>query len=119
MQKIDIKNAATIILLRGSRENPQVLMGQRGKNASFMPNKFVFPGGALDPSDSEIDFEEKISEKCLEKLKLKAEKFTLPNVLLMSLTAPSILFVILIWRTTIMQVLQKSLNLFLLKRFQK
>ena len=73
MQKIDIKNAATIILLRGSRENPQVLMGQRGKNASFMPNKFVFPGGALDPSDSEIDFEEKISEKCLEKLKLKAD----------------------------------------------
>jgi len=73
MQKIDIKNAATIILLRGSRENPQVLMGQRGKNASFMPNKFVFPGGALDPSDSEIDFEEKISETCLEKLKLKAD----------------------------------------------
>ena len=42
MEKMEIKNAATVILLRGSQKNPEVLMGQRGKNASFMPNKFVF-----------------------------------------------------------------------------
>ena len=70
---MEIKNAATVILLRGSQKNPEVLMGQRGKNASFMPNKFVFPGGALDPGDSEIDFNDDIPTKCIEKLRLKAD----------------------------------------------
>ena len=70
---MEIKNAATVILLRGSQKNPEVLMGQRGKNASFMPNKFVFPGGALDPGDSEIDFNGDIPTKCIEKLRLKAD----------------------------------------------
>jgi 8-oxo-dGTP pyrophosphatase MutT (NUDIX family) len=40
-----------MILVRSDRDSPRVLMGQRGKGASFMPSKFVFPGGALDPSD--------------------------------------------------------------------
>ena len=73
MEKMEIKNAATVILLRGSQKNPEVLMGQRGKNASFMPNKFVFPGGALDPGDLEIDFNGDIPTKCIEKLRLKAD----------------------------------------------
>ena len=46
--KTAIRNAATVILLRDRLENPRVLMGQRGANAAFMPNKFVFPGGAVD-----------------------------------------------------------------------
>ena len=70
---MEIRNAATVILLRGSNKNPEVLMGQRGKNASFMPNKFVFPGGALDPCDSEIDFNDDIPGECLKKLRLKAD----------------------------------------------
>lgn len=46
-----IRDAATVILLRRDRAEPSVLMGMRGAQAVFMPSKFVFPGGAVDPED--------------------------------------------------------------------
>jgi 8-oxo-dGTP pyrophosphatase MutT (NUDIX family) len=49
---VPIRHAATVILSREGRSGPEVLMGQRGAGAAFMPNKFVFPGGAVDPADA-------------------------------------------------------------------
>ncbi|MFN3723803.1 MAG: NUDIX hydrolase [Paracoccaceae bacterium] len=46
-----IRAAATIILWRDAPQGPQVLMGMRGAQAVFMPSKYVFPGGAVDPGD--------------------------------------------------------------------
>ena len=46
-----IRPAATIILWRRGSGGAEVLMGQRGAGAVFMPSKFVFPGGAVDPAD--------------------------------------------------------------------
>lgn len=46
-----IRPAATVILWRRSATGPEVLMGQRGTAAVFMPSKFVFPGGRIDPGD--------------------------------------------------------------------
>lgn len=55
--KTAIRDAATIVLVRDADgPAPRVLMGQRGAGAAFMPNKFVFPGGAIDPDDSLIQF---------------------------------------------------------------
>ncbi|MDT3686888.1 MAG: NUDIX hydrolase [Pseudorhodoplanes sp.] len=45
------KDAATLILVDRSGPTPKVLLGKRHHGHSFMPGKFVFPGGRVDPSD--------------------------------------------------------------------
>ena len=71
--KTAIRNAATVIAMRGRMsEDPQVLMGQRGAKAAFMPNKFVFPGGAVDPADEQISLASPLSALCQERLADKA-----------------------------------------------
>ena len=45
---VTIRAAASVILWRAG---PQVLMGQRGAKAVFMPSKYVFPGGGVDAAD--------------------------------------------------------------------
>lgn len=46
-----IRPAATVIVARRDSGAPRILMGQRGAGAVFMPSKYVFPGGAVDPGD--------------------------------------------------------------------
>lgn len=45
------RDAATLVLYRYERETLQVLMGQRHGKHAFMPNRYVFPGGAVDADD--------------------------------------------------------------------
>lgn len=51
-ETLPIRAAATVVLWRDRGTGPQVLMGQRGSAAVFMPSKYVFPGGAVDPGDA-------------------------------------------------------------------
>ncbi|MGF1554072.1 MAG: NUDIX domain-containing protein [Paracoccaceae bacterium] len=48
---VAIRDAASVVVLRRQGGEARVLMGQRGAGAAFMPSKWVFPGGALDPAD--------------------------------------------------------------------
>ena len=45
------KDAATLILIDRSGRVPKVLLGKRNARHKFMPGKFVFPGGGVDPTD--------------------------------------------------------------------
>jgi 8-oxo-dGTP pyrophosphatase MutT (NUDIX family) len=66
--KTAIRDAASILLVRPSPVGPQVLMGQRGANAAFMPEKFVFPGGALDQDDAAIPLARPLNVDCTARL---------------------------------------------------
>ncbi len=46
------KPAATLILLDRREGGLRVLMGRRHGRHDFMPDKWVFPGGRVDPADS-------------------------------------------------------------------
>ncbi len=45
------KDAATLILVRRDAAEPRLLMGKRSGRHDFMPDKYVFPGGRVDPED--------------------------------------------------------------------
>jgi 8-oxo-dGTP pyrophosphatase MutT (NUDIX family) len=47
--------AATTILVRARADQPEILLLKRGEHARFMPNAYVFAGGALDLSDESAD----------------------------------------------------------------
>ncbi|MEP3298145.1 NUDIX hydrolase [Tateyamaria sp.] len=68
MTDVPIKDAASVVLLRDIDSTPKVLMGQRGKHAAFMPNKYVFPGGAVDPEDAQATLPGKPSATCQSRL---------------------------------------------------
>lgn len=64
IDKTAIRNASTVIVLRDRDTSPSILMGQRGSKAAFMPNKFVFPGGAVDTEDAEVPLATPLPDGC-------------------------------------------------------
>lgn len=48
------RDASTLILLDRSSDVPKVLLGRRHAGHVFMPDKLVFPGGRVDPTDHRI-----------------------------------------------------------------
>ena len=46
------RDAASLILLRHEGRELQVLVGRRPPQARFLPGRYVFPGGAVEPGDS-------------------------------------------------------------------
>jgi 8-oxo-dGTP pyrophosphatase MutT (NUDIX family) len=50
-----VHRAATVLVLRSTGSDVEVLLVRRGQRASFMANAYVFPGGRVDPADSQAD----------------------------------------------------------------
>lgn len=66
----EVRPAATVVLLRRSLSGPEVLMGQRGSAAAFMPSKFVFPGGGVDPADARVPLAVGLNPVCAARLRV-------------------------------------------------
>jgi 8-oxo-dGTP pyrophosphatase MutT (NUDIX family) len=69
---VPIRDAATVLLMRQSPRGSEILMGQRGAGAAFMPSKYVFPGGVADPDDAGIPLARPLAEACLSRLSARA-----------------------------------------------
>ena len=48
------KDAATMIIVDSTGDVPRMLFGKRRMDQKFMPGKYVFPGGRLDPEDGKL-----------------------------------------------------------------
>jgi 8-oxo-dGTP pyrophosphatase MutT (NUDIX family) len=62
------RDAATLIIVDNSSGEPRVLLGRRRLDMVFMPGRYVFPGGRVDPADRQIVVEEDLRPRDLEKL---------------------------------------------------
>lgn len=49
----EIRDAATVIVLREERGDLEVFLTRRSARSAFLPEYYVFPGGAVDPEDTE------------------------------------------------------------------
>lgn len=48
------RDAATLVIVDTTAGEPRILMGRRRADLVFMPGKFVFPGGRVDPADRQV-----------------------------------------------------------------
>src|SRR5258705_2731768 len=64
------KDASTLILLDRSAPSPKVLMGKRHDGHVFLPGKFVFPGGSVDPADRKMTVGAPLDPRAEKKLML-------------------------------------------------
>jgi 8-oxo-dGTP pyrophosphatase MutT (NUDIX family) len=81
------KDAATLILLDRTGPVPKVLMGRRHQRHVFLPGKFVFPGGSVDPADRTIPVAGELHPLAAERLMRCMTRPTASKVRAIALTA--------------------------------
>lgn len=70
------RDAATMIILDRSGKAPKVLMGKRHPGHKFMPGKFVFPGGRVDPVDRRMAAAGALDQACARRLMSRVQRPT-------------------------------------------
>jgi 8-oxo-dGTP pyrophosphatase MutT (NUDIX family) len=71
---VPIRDAATVILVRDAGGEASVLMGQRGRTAAFLPEKYVFPGGAVDADDQALPLAGDLDPSCRRRLAQRSNR---------------------------------------------
>ena len=62
------RDAATLIIVDQASGEPRVLLGRRRLDMAFMPGRYVFPGGRVDPADRHIAVADDLRPGDLKKL---------------------------------------------------
>jgi len=68
------RDAATLIIVDREGAEPRVLMGRRHAGHAFMPGKFVFPGGRVEPDDRRMAAAGALDPMVEEKLNLRVPR---------------------------------------------
>ena len=68
------RDSATLILIDRSEAVPKVLLGRRHERHRFMPGKFVFPGGRIEPTDRAMATSGSPNERQIARLMTKVRR---------------------------------------------
>jgi 8-oxo-dGTP pyrophosphatase MutT (NUDIX family) len=67
------RDAATLVIVRRDGAEPRMLMGRRHVGHTFLPGKYVFPGGGLDAADCRLrpaaDLDPRVAERLLKRMR--------------------------------------------------
>jgi 8-oxo-dGTP pyrophosphatase MutT (NUDIX family) len=66
------RDSATLILIDRNHAVPKVLLGRRHEGHRFLPGKFVFPGGRVEPSDRLMPVAAPLNQRAAELLMRRA-----------------------------------------------
>lgn len=83
----DPKDAATLILVDRSEKTPKVLLGKRHHKHVFMPGKFVFPGGRVEPNDQQMPIAKPLHQQVERRLMLEVARPSAENARALALAA--------------------------------
>ncbi|RFB80670.1 NUDIX hydrolase [Methylovirgula sp. 4M-Z18] len=81
------RDAATLIILDRTGTVPKVLMGKRHMGHKFMPRKFVFPGGGIEPGDRRMNVAGPLAEVVEAKLMARNARGTAARARALGLAA--------------------------------
>lgn len=62
------RDSSTLIIVDTSSGEPRILMGKRRMDQVFMPGKYVFPGGRVDPADRNVETVDELHDSEVAKL---------------------------------------------------
>src|ERR1700684_1216480 len=68
------RDSATLILIDRTESVPKVLLGRRHERHRFMPGKFVFPGGRIEPTDRKMAAAAPLNDRYVERLMSRVKR---------------------------------------------
>ena len=81
------RDSATLILIDRAHKVPKVLLGRRHARHRFLPGKFVFPGGRIEPADRLMAVSAHLHQTHAERLMRRVKRPSLAKSAAYALTA--------------------------------
>ena len=81
------RDSATLILIDRAEKIPKVLLGRRHERHRFLPGKFVFPGGRIEPTDRLMAVTAALHERHVAKLMKRLKRPSLAKAAAFALAA--------------------------------